>query len=74
MIDVHAARACKTQLLIGLVHNIWVLFRIAVATCKRNYVNPEGSLWRDALDATGQPVLMVNDKDSFLQKSISRQR
>lgn len=70
---VHAAMAGKTKLLIGLVHNKFVHLPISVATSKRNYVNPEGSLWRDALDATGQPVLMVNDKDAFMQKSISRQ-
>ncbi len=66
---VHAAMAGKTKLLIGLVHNKFVHLPIAVATSKRNYVNPEGSLWRDALDATGQPVLMVNDRASFLKKS-----
>lgn len=70
---VHAAMAGKTKLLIGLVHNKFVHLPIAVATSKRNYVNPEGSLWRDALDATGQPVLMVNDKEAFLRKSEHQQ-
>ena len=69
---VHAAMAGKTKLLIGLVHDEFVHIPIAVATSKRNYVDPDGSLWRDALDATGQPVLMVNDKERFLQKSAKR--
>ena len=66
---VHAAMAGKTKLLIGLMHDEFVHIPIAVATSKRNYVDPDGSLWRDALDATGQPALMANDKESSSQKS-----
>ena len=32
-----------------------------MVTAHRNVVDPEGAVWRDTLDATGQPVLMVND-------------
>ena len=67
---VHAAMAGKTKLLIGLLHDEFVHIPIAVATSKRNYVDPDGSLWRDALDATGQPVLMVNDKEKYLSKKL----
>lgn len=70
---VHAAMAGKTKLLIGLVHSKFVHLPIKLTTSKRNYVDPEGSLWRDCLDATSQPVLMVNDKDSFLRNSRERQ-
>ncbi len=66
---VHAAMAGKTKLLIGLVHNKFVHLPIKVATSKKNYVDPEGSLWRDCLDATSQPILMVNDKEAYLQSS-----
>lgn len=66
---VHAAMSGKTKLLIGLVHNKFVHLPIKVATSKKNYVDPEGSLWRDCLDATSQPILMVNDKDAYLQSS-----
>ncbi len=66
---VHAAMAGKTKLLIGLVHNKFVHLPIKVATSKKNYVDPEGSLWRDCLDATSQPILMVNDRESYLQSS-----
>jgi 6-phosphofructokinase 1 len=31
-----------------------------VVISKRSHVDPEGSLWRDTLDATHQPVLMIN--------------
>jgi 6-phosphofructokinase 1 len=70
---VHAAMAGKTKLIIGLVHNKFVHLPISVVTSKRNYVFPEGSLWRDCLDATGQPILMVNDKEAFLRNSKSKQ-
>lgn len=60
---VHAAMAGKTKLVIGLVHDKYVHLPIRLVTAQRHKVNPEGSLWRDALDATGQPILMVNDKD-----------
>ncbi|HKL87116.1 MAG TPA: ATP-dependent 6-phosphofructokinase [Treponemataceae bacterium] len=70
---VHAAMCGKTKFIIGLVHNKFVHLPIRVVTSKRNYVNPEGSLWRDCLDATGQPILMVNDKEAFLRNSKSKQ-
>lgn len=71
---VHAAMAGKTKLIIGLVNDKFVHLPISAVTRKRNYVNPEGSLWRDALDATGQPVLMVNDRDAFVRISAERQK
>ena len=55
----HAAMAGKTRTLIGLVNNKFVHLPIEETVMKRNYVDPESSLWRDALDATGQPVVMV---------------
>jgi len=65
--------AGKTKLIVGLVHNKFVHLPIRVVTSKKNYVYPEGSLWRDCLDATGQPVLMVNDKEAFLRNSREKQ-
>ncbi|MBE6344304.1 MAG: ATP-dependent 6-phosphofructokinase [Spirochaetaceae bacterium] len=62
---VHAAMAGKTKLVIGLVHDKYVHLPIRLVTARRHKVNPEGSMWRDALDATGQPILMVNDKNSL---------
>ena len=58
---VHAAMAGKTKCVVGLVHDKYVYIPITEAVRKRNTVDPEGSLWRDALDATGQPILMVNN-------------
>jgi 6-phosphofructokinase 1 len=64
---VHAAMAGKTKAVIGLVHDEYVHLPIKQVTAKRNKVDPEGTLWRDALDATGQPVLMVNDMEALIK-------
>lgn len=65
---VHAAMAGKTKIVIGLVHDKYVHLPMRLVIARRNTVNPDGSLWRDAMDSTGQPVLMVNDKERFHQK------
>ena len=57
---VHAAMAGKTNLIIGLVNNEFVHLPIETVISHRNQVDPEGNLWRDTLDATHQPALMVN--------------
>ena len=65
---VHAAMAGKTMLVIGRVHDKFVHLPIKAVTAHRNAVDPEGSLWRDTLDATGQPILMVNDFEAAQAK------
>ncbi|HTX74439.1 MAG TPA: ATP-dependent 6-phosphofructokinase [Rectinemataceae bacterium] len=59
---VHAAMAGKTRILIGMVHGQFVHIPIRDAVASRNHVSPEGSLWRDAVDATQQPFSMVNPR------------
>jgi 6-phosphofructokinase 1 len=59
---VHAAMAGKTKVIIGLVNNEYVHLPMKVSTSHRNYVEPESALWRDAVEATQQPVLMVSDE------------
>ena len=56
----HAAMAGKTKLIIGLVNNEFVHLPIKSVITHRNKVNPESSLWRDTIDATHQPAMMVN--------------
>jgi 6-phosphofructokinase 1 len=67
---VHAAMAGKTKMVIGLVHDKFVHIPIRAVTMHRNVVDPEGALWRDALDATGQPILMVNDIAAARERMI----
>ncbi|MEW5817161.1 MAG: ATP-dependent 6-phosphofructokinase [Spirochaetota bacterium] len=57
---VHAAMAGRTKVLISLVNNTFVHLPMEMAVSRRNYVDPEGSLWRDVLETTGQPVLIKN--------------
>jgi 6-phosphofructokinase 1 len=56
----HAAMAGKTKLIVGLVHNEFVHLPVRVVIDHRAQVDPESNLWRDTLDATHQPALMVN--------------
>jgi len=56
----HAAMTGKTKLIIGLVNNEFVHLPINMVITHRNKVDPESSLWRDTLDATHQPAMMVN--------------
>ncbi|MCR4627794.1 MAG: 6-phosphofructokinase, partial [Treponema sp.] len=64
---VHAAMAGKTKCVVGLVHDKYVYLPIKMVTRKRNIVDPESSIWRDTLDATGQPILMVNNMQSAIE-------
>jgi 6-phosphofructokinase 1 len=57
---IHAAMAGKTKLIIGLVNNEFVHLPIKAVISHRNKVDPEGNLWRDTLDATHQPAMMIN--------------
>lgn len=57
---VHAAMAGRTKALISLVNNNFVHLPIKMAVSERNYVDPEGSLWRDVLEVTTQPPIMKN--------------
>jgi 6-phosphofructokinase 1 len=53
--------AGKTKCVIGLVNNEFVHLPMKVVVSQRSHVDPEGNLWRDTLDATHQPILMVNN-------------
>lgn len=57
---VHAAMAGKTNTLVSQLNGRYVYIPIDAATSRRNYVNPEGNLWRDVLETTSQPVTMTS--------------
>jgi 6-phosphofructokinase 1 len=59
---VHAAMAGKTEMIISMMHNRLVHVPTALAVKRKNTIDPEGPLWRDVLEATGQPQLMINRK------------
>jgi len=58
---VHAGMAGKTSMLIGHWNNQFVHVPMKLIAGKRKNVKPKGSLWRSALEATGQGSLK-NDK------------
>jgi 6-phosphofructokinase 1 len=60
----HAAMAGKTEVLISLVNNAFVHLPIETAVSRRNQVDPEGSLWRDVLEVTRQPISMSSGTDA----------
>jgi hypothetical protein len=45
---------------VGRVNNRLVHVPIGVASATRNRVDPLGPLWRDVINDTGQPVMLVN--------------
>jgi len=55
---VHAAMSGRTGLIISLMHNRFVHVPIKLAVSQRHAIDPEGHLWRDVIEATGQPGLM----------------
>ena len=57
---VHAAMSGRTGLIISLLHDRFVHVPIRLAVTTRNCVDPEGRLWRDVVEATGQVQLMKN--------------
>lgn len=59
---VHAAMAGKTRVLIGIVNNEFVHLPTVLVVSSRNRVDPEGSLYRDALDSTGQALSFITQE------------
>ncbi len=53
---VHAAMAGRTGMVVGQWNNTFVNIPIAMATMKRNTIDPDGQLWRNVLESTGQPA------------------
>ena len=52
---VHAAMAGKTGLIIGYLHDHYVHVPIDILNREKRRLDPNGSLWRAVLAATGQP-------------------
>ena len=55
--SVHAGMSGRTNMLIGHWNNQFVHIPMKLIVEKRKKVNPKGSLWRSALEATGQGSL-----------------
>jgi len=57
---VHAAMSGRTKMLVSNVNDTFVHIPTELAVSRRNCIDPESDLWRDVLEATGQPPLMIN--------------
>jgi 6-phosphofructokinase 1 len=55
---VHAAMSGRLGLIVSLMHDRFVHVPIKMAVSERNAIDPEGTLWRDVVEATGQPGIM----------------
>jgi 6-phosphofructokinase 1 len=57
---VHAAMAGKTRLVVGTSCGRYCHIPLEAVVLQRRFVDPLGSLWRSALETTGQPAVMLN--------------
>jgi 6-phosphofructokinase 1 len=57
---VHAAMSGRTEMIISLLHDRFVHVPISQTIARRNVIDPDGPLWRDVLEATGQPAVLRN--------------
>jgi len=58
---VHAGMAGKTGMIVGRWNGQFTHVPVDLATSRRKQLSPEDPLWLSVLEATGQPVRMVND-------------
>ncbi len=58
---VHAAMSGRTDLIVATCNGVPCHIPLEAATLGRRRVDPEGPLWRSALETTGQPARMIND-------------
>src|SRR5690606_14269644 len=57
---VHATMSGMTACMLGRVNNRRVHVLIGASSARRNRVDPEGPLWRDVVNDTGQPLMLLN--------------
>lgn len=55
---VHAAMAGYTDVLVGRWHRHFTMVPLRVATGRSRRIDPDGSMWLQVLETTGQPLLL----------------
>jgi 6-phosphofructokinase 1 len=70
---VHGAMAGKTSFVVGRCNNKFVYLPMELVTRKRKKINPNGDLWLNVLETTGQPVSMVRRDPTELSLASNRQ-
>jgi 6-phosphofructokinase 1 len=56
----HAGLAGKTGMLVGLVNDVFVHLPFKSVAGRRKMIDPNGNIWMQVLEATGQPPTMKN--------------
>jgi 6-phosphofructokinase 1 len=59
---VHAGMVGKTDMVIGLWHGLFTHVPLPLSTSSRKKVSAESELWRNVIEATGQPFSMKSTK------------
>jgi 6-phosphofructokinase 1 len=57
---VHAAMTGRTGMIVSLLNDRYVHVPMRLAVSRRNRIDPESALWRDVIEATGQPPLLTD--------------
>jgi 6-phosphofructokinase 1 len=58
---VHAGMAGKTSMIVGSWNSHFTHVPIKLATSQKKVLSPEDPLWLNVLEATGQPIKMINE-------------
>ncbi len=69
---VHAAMAGKTEMIVSLIHSNFVHIPIHLAVSGRKRIDPHQELWRDVIEATGQPPLLKERRTKPRKDSEAR--
>ncbi len=64
---VHAGMAGKTGMIVGRWNGEFTHVPIKLAISERKFLSPEDPLWLSVLEATGQPIRMVNDENEKIK-------
>jgi 6-phosphofructokinase 1 len=65
---VHAGMAGKTGMLVGFWNDEITHVPLKLATSRRKRLSPEDTLWLNVLEATGQPLTLVNDQGTWRKR------
>ncbi len=57
---VHAGMAGKTEMVVGLINNVYIHVPIDIAVSERKIIDIKSQFWNNVLQATGQPSSMKN--------------
>ena len=55
--------AGKTGMVVGLYNDVYVHLPLRAVSSKRKSVDPEGNIWMQVLESTGQPPSMINSDE-----------